>query len=319
MSQWTSEGLTRLREASSLATATAAVHGGASGLLFLAFVTWVPGRSPRSLLAILAAASVMLMFYAVRRGDRLSLREAYAMTVALMAVICLLTLTTGINLGALAAGSLLPMLGFYIVWFFPGRPGRILLYGACLVWIVAIVQHRETLLTGLAVSLILQVVIAAEVFAAVRARSDQLARRDVLTGVVNRLGITEAGAQHLNRLQKRGIPFSVISIDLDGLRDVNNLQGHRAGDSLLVEACRHWASRLRAQDLLGRIGGDEFLIVLPGSGAFEAIRVKQRLEVDATLSWSAGVAQARSDDNLATLMHRADERMYRQKAERSAS
>ncbi len=301
---------------SPLAQSTALIFAGGFVLLGTAALLRTPDMSPRWMLIAFAAGALLQCVYAVVRGDRLTLAEVTPMVVGTMAVTVLLSWNTNLDLAALANGATLPIMAFYVVWFLPAARGRVILYGGCVCWWIAIVLRGDPFLSAIAVMVLTQVAIGAEVLARVRATDLRLAHVDLLTGAVDRTGFTEACELSLVKLHDRGTPFSIISMDLDGLREINNRHGHRAGDAMLVEACRHWSAQLRDRDLLGRIGGDEFVIVLPGSGAIEARDIERRIRVGATVAWSAGVAQARPDDTLETLMHRADERMYRQKAAR---
>lgn len=307
----------RLLRASMMAKATVALHSAASLLMIIALITWSPDRSPRWVLAVFVATSAVTVGYVMWRGSALSKREVHVLTAALLLGVGTLTWLTGTDLGAFANGAVLPLLGMYVMWFLPGIGGRSLLYIGTLWWFWAIVERGDHLLTALSISLIGQVVLAAEVLSAVHRQSERVARVDVLTGVGNRRAVAEACELHLARLAGRGTPFSIISIDLDGLRSLNNAQGHRAGDELLMHACRDWQRLLGLTDVLGRIGGDEFVIVLPGASAVDARALERRMRGETLVSWSAGVAQARTDDDVPTLMHRADQRMYAQKAERS--
>lgn len=308
-----------LRRLPPLTQATAAIYAGGLLMLAVSVAFWTPQMGPRPLLVGACFVTVVKIAYTLARGARLSMIEAVVLVVASMAVIATLTRNTESDLAALAHGVTLPMLALYVIWFMPLVTGRVVLYTGGLAWMLAIVSRGDTLLIGCALAVLMQLVIGVEVFARIRINADRLAARDSLTGVANRRKATEMAERYLARAVDRGAPFSVVVLDIDGLRGVNNSRGHQAGDALLVEACRHWERNLRSSDLLARIGGDEFMIVVPGATALEASALTRRLREEAGVSWSAGVAQAREGDSLASLMHRADVRMYRQKAERAAA
>lgn len=308
-----------LRRLPPLTQATAAIYAGGFVLLGASAVLWTPQMGPRPLLVAAALVTLGKVAYSLARGARLTMTEALILVIASLVVIMTLTLRTSSDLAALAHGATLPMLVLYVVWFMPAVTGRAVMYSGGLAWMLAIVDRGNPLLVGCALAVLMQLVIGVEVFSRIRANADGLAARDGLTGVANRRWAAQVVERHLSRVADRGVPFSIIMVDIDGLRAVNNLHGHRAGDALLIEACRHWERHLRSSDLLTRIGGDEFMIIVPGATAIEAFALKKRLREGAGVSWSAGVAQARADDSLASLMHRADVRMYRQKAERSAA
>lgn len=151
----------------------------------------------------------------------------------------------------------------------------------------------------------------------------ELSSRDSLTGVYNRR-FFDAELQRLER--SREYPISIVVADVDELKLLNDRSGHAQGDRLLVETARVLASAVRAEDVLARIGGDEFSLLLPNTDAAAAERtvdrVKEKLRdlpsSDGTrLSLSLGVATS-TDGRLEDAWRLADSRMYASKAAHKA-
>ncbi len=152
----------------------------------------------------------------------------------------------------------------------------------------------------------------------------RLATVDAATGALNRRAFVAAVERERHRAERSGAPISVIYLDLDGLKQVNDLMGHRTGDRVLRMAAAAITASLRAGDVVGRVGGDEFAVVLPEADVLAAARVSERLRsavaaagIDrrAAVTASVGAATFRfppasADDMLAA----ADRLMYRSKA-----
>jgi diguanylate cyclase (GGDEF)-like protein len=104
---------------------------------------------------------------------------------------------------------------------------------------------------------------------------------DCLTGLLNRNSILEKLAQETSRSQRESRPISVLMVDLDRFKSVNDTYGHLAGDAVLREAATRMAAAVRCYDGLGRYGGEEFLVVLPGcdlpAAQAQAERVREAL------------------------------------------
>ncbi|HMO10992.1 MAG TPA: GGDEF domain-containing protein, partial [Actinotalea sp.] len=102
----------------------------------------------------------------------------------------------------------------------------------------------------------------------------------------------------------------VCYLDLDRFKPVNDRYGHAAGDDLLVGTAAVWQARLRAQDLIGRAGGDEFVLLLPDTDLAGARHLLAELAEASTIGFSAGLALAGPDESLGALLRRADAGMY---------
>lgn len=152
-----------------------------------------------------------------------------------------------------------------------------------------------------------------------------LATQDALTGCLNRRAMTERLGQAMALAARFGTPCSVIMIDLDHFKHVNDAYGHAAGDEVLRTVADLARAQLRDVDALSRWGGEEFLVLLPATSPADAIVCAERLQKkladvrfphiadDLHLSFSAGVAAIGRNDGVATLIDRADRAMYQAK------
>ena len=139
------------------------------------------------------------------------------------------------------------------------------------------------------------------------------ATTDPLTGVANRRAWEAEAARHLARAVRTGEPLSFALLDLDDFKEVNDREGHGAGDALLQDLTAGWSARLRQADLLGRYGGDEFVLCLPATDLSGAREILQQLEATNSFAWSVGIAAAERGDTLTTALARADADLYLQK------
>ena len=147
----------------------------------------------------------------------------------------------------------------------------------------------------------------------------ELAARDKLTGLYNRRLFEEQFDAAVARSQRNGEQLSLLVVDLDGLKRINDLGGHPAGDEALRALADALRDCCRAGDIPCRLGGDEFAIILPGATADDAIRVAERAQ-DALIargpySFSGGVARAATNLGSSYDLYRsADIAAYRAKA-----
>jgi diguanylate cyclase (GGDEF)-like protein/PAS domain S-box-containing protein len=143
-----------------------------------------------------------------------------------------------------------------------------------------------------------------------------LASTDSLTGTMNRASWHKQLADELVRSARSGPPPSVLMLDLDRFKELNDTQGHAAGDRMLKAAAGGWGGALRASDQLGRLGGDEFAILLPQCGVDDAMVVAERVRAatPAGITCSLGLARWDGIETADSLLHRADTSLYRAKA-----
>jgi diguanylate cyclase (GGDEF)-like protein len=156
-----------------------------------------------------------------------------------------------------------------------------------------------------------------------QAELKSLARIDPLTGVNNRLALVEAIEGLLHGARDDGRPFGVLMLDADHFKAVNDRFGHSGGDEVLLSLVAHVQRVLGRHDVLGRIGGEEFVVLSPGGGPGQTLALGERiraairsmrLEFDGKtveMTVSVGVTAALpATDDVATLLQRADAALY---------
>ena len=141
-----------------------------------------------------------------------------------------------------------------------------------------------------------------------------LAGTDPLTGTANRRAWDDELSAAVTQAEFDGRPMSVALLDLDDFKGYNDRLGHQAGDRLLKEVSAAWQAILRMSDVLARIGGDEFAVLLPGCGIETAAQIAERLRAAvADANCSVGVASWDRVETVEELLARADAALYEAK------
>lgn len=151
----------------------------------------------------------------------------------------------------------------------------------------------------------------------------RMASEDPLTGVYNRRALAEFGVREMARARRHGTPLSVILVDIDYFKKINDELGHAAGDLALIETVRRLRTNLRSEDYLGRMGGEEFLILLPDSNIQQAQVLAQRIleefagkpmalmDQNRSITVSGGITLLSASDHFFDdMLRRADDAMY---------
>jgi diguanylate cyclase (GGDEF)-like protein len=134
---------------------------------------------------------------------------------------------------------------------------------------------------------------------------------DHLTGLPNRSAFFAAAVRERAIADRSRAPLSIAVLDLDGFKQVNDNHGHAAGDRLLAEIASSWQECLRAGDVLARHGGDEFVLLLPGTSISEAREVLGRLRAPGiAVNWCAGVSEWMPGQDLDSCLIKADRELY---------
>lgn len=157
----------------------------------------------------------------------------------------------------------------------------------------------------------------------------QLALTDPLTGLFNRRAFTDLALREMACSSRAGEPLSLIMIDADGFKNINDTYGHAGGDRVLQHIAALIREKVRPHDVVGRLGGDEFAVLLPGADRITALGIEERLvtavggnptlfnEGKISVKISAGTAALHlGDPDFDDLLSRADDALYRAKGHR---
>jgi len=156
-------------------------------------------------------------------------------------------------------------------------------------------------------------------------RIREVAEKDPLTGVANRRYLDGVLDSQVKLFKRTGIPFSLIMVDIDHFKQVNDTWGHLTGDKALIAFSGRLQEVCRRSDILGRWGGEEFLIILPEQRLHEAVATAERLQTtvaesaapeelgDRKLTGSFGVTKAILGDTNTSILGRVDDALYRAK------
>lgn len=189
-----------------------------------------------------------------------------------------------------------------IQWFFLSHP---LLFGALFGILGTIRQEKDTQIRKLVHEL------------------RRLSIQDPLTGLANRRYFIRAFEEEVARTLRQNLPLSIVFLDLDFFKKVNDTHGHRMGDTVLREISHYVLRKCRPFDTIARWGGEEFVILLPANDEIEAAACAERIrrgvaagvseEIPFPVTISAGVAQYKAGDTLERLTERADQALYKAK------
>jgi diguanylate cyclase (GGDEF)-like protein len=291
----------------------ALLHG-SGGLFCLIGAQWpLSPDTPVTLVRVLGALGLLLAGSLVAVGDRLPRAGQHTGLALFSALVGLLAARSVTAPGIVGLGPVLVCIGLYAAHFLSLRAARghaLIAVGVATAGAVAAAPAGFVLPWVIAVTV---TVVLTEVHGRLNGQLRTDASTDPLTGVANRRAWQAEAARSLVRAARTGEPLTVAILDLDGFKVVNDRDGHSAGDRLLRQVATEWRARLRESDLLGRHGGDEFVLCLPGTDGPGAAEVLARLDGDLPITWSVGTATARTGDSLADLLQRADAELYQGK------
>lgn len=153
-----------------------------------------------------------------------------------------------------------------------------------------------------------------EVYGRLLQRLQRLTTIDPLTGAYNRTGFELIADRARATARRQGESIALAVVDLDDFKHINDAQGHAVGDTLLAQLVKGWQAAIRPSDTIIRYGGDEFVVLMPGTSAEEVPQVLERMRGGSPVKWTAGWTDIDPDEPLETAIDRADRSMYSRKS-----
>ena len=267
-----------------------------------------------------AAVAFVAAFFVWRWGSKLPL-AGFQILITMGSLL----VSLGVHFGGYAQGT--PSFAFFYLWvilysfsFFPLVSGMIQagIAAAAHLMVLAVDNQASALISDWTLTWGI-LLVTGLVVGWLSGQVEQMAVTDMLTGLRNRRAWEEELGRELSKAARTGHPLSVVLLDVNGLKIVNDTHGHQAGDRLLKEVAAAWSGSLRMGDFLARLGGDEFGLLLTACPPEGAERALQRLKDATTISFSAGCATWDRGEGAENLCHRADLALYEQKKQMASS
>jgi diguanylate cyclase (GGDEF)-like protein len=289
---------------------------GLGGLFCFASALWpMSPDSPVELGWVLGVLGLAISGSLVAAGDRVPVAAEHGSLVLFSVLLGLLASRSVTAAGIVGLGPVLICIGLYAAHFLSLPAARAhALFAIAAGTLGALAATPDHFLLPWAIAVAVTAVLT-EAHARLNGRLRTQATTDPLTGVANRRAWETEAARHLARAARTGEPLSFAILDLDHFKAVNDREGHGAGDALLQELTAGWSRRLRQADLLGRYGGDEFVLCLPTTDEEGAWELLGQLATTHDFTWTVGVATAQRGDTLSAVLARADSHLYRRKRE----
>lgn len=273
-------------------------------------------HTPRMLLVALAAVAVAAAAVILLLGPAQSTGTTVGAMVLMAVLVSVVVASSATSGGAMLAGYAYVWMTVYIGLFLPRWTMR--LHAG----LVTAGFGAGLLASGLSGMLAAWALVSATVWVfghalvSLAERARHHAETDVVTGLLNRRAFFGAAEREHELAGRTAADLSLVLVDLDDFKAVNDREGHAAGDRLLAELGAAWRAALRPADVLARHGGDEFAILLPATSEEGAVRLVGRLRQAHPMTWSSGVAAWRQGEPLDSALARADARLYEAKRAR---
>jgi diguanylate cyclase (GGDEF)-like protein len=303
----------RLRRQPAPVWALALIYGVGGVMCLFAAVFPISKTAPTTLATVVGIILVCGSLLLLRIGGALSTRGLQVAAFAGTIVNSVLVANCTTNYGSALNSFAYLWIGIYAGQFFEQRAAR---FQAAVLVVASGIALWLSGLPGMITAWALVAgssVLATEALARLNSRLREQLVTDPLTGLLNRSGFVEAAERMRSVADRSGLSISIALIDLDQFKQVNDRQGHAAGDELLVDLGQDWRAELRGSEVLARFGGDEFALALVGTERAAAEDALRRLRRASPANWSVGVVEWRQGESLDRAMARADGELYRAK------
>lgn len=306
---------------SELSLASSIFYAAGSLIAVLSVTLFYRPGNPLNAVNIATALTSLLVALAFLLGGRRT-RPAVAIAVLCLAAVLMLAFCTQSvdPLRFLNTGLLFYTFIIYLVWFGSIWLARVFsVLWLVVYWVIAVLKFGDDM-SPLLVTLTITSVVLGELLGLFRRRLETSSLTDALCGVWNQRGLQRLLPDAIRSAGRSGDSLTLLFLDLDDFKAVNDTLGHAEGDRVLRALAVEVEHFSRPGDTLARIGGDEFVLVMPGVDAEQAETVAQRLQLEVTAAvWSYGAAEWVRGESADDLLGRADALMLQRKAARKAA